>query len=82
MIKTIPASTLRNNQASALKALEKEKALLVTRSGRALSALVDLDYFEDLLALSSPKYLNSIRKARADIKAGRFYSHEEVFGKL
>jgi hypothetical protein len=35
---------------------------------------------EDLLAATSPEYLDSIRDARADYKAGRVKSHAEVFG--
>ena len=38
-------------------------------------------FLEDLLASTSPEYLNSIREARADYKAGRVKAHEEVFGK-
>ena len=37
-------------------------------------------FVEDLLAATSPDYLKSIREARADYKAGRVKSHEEVFG--
>lgn len=38
-------------------------------------------FLEDLLASTSPEYLKSIRKARADYKANRVKTHEEVFGK-
>ena len=37
-------------------------------------------FLEDLLAATSPEYLRSIRDARADYKAGRVKSHDEVFG--
>jgi hypothetical protein len=37
-------------------------------------------FLEDLLASTSPEYLESIKEARADYKAGRVKSHEEVFG--
>ena len=37
-------------------------------------------FLEDLLAATSPEYLRSIRQARADYKAGRIESHQEVFG--
>jgi hypothetical protein len=37
-------------------------------------------FLEDLLAATSPDYLRSIRLARADYKAGRMKSHQEVFG--
>jgi hypothetical protein len=38
-------------------------------------------FLENLLAATSPEYLDSIRKARADYKAGRVKTHEEVFGR-
>ncbi len=38
-------------------------------------------FLEDLLAATSPEYLDSIRKSRDDYKAGRVHTHEEVFGK-
>ena len=38
-------------------------------------------FLEDLLAATSPEYLNSIKEARDDYKAGRVKSHEEVFGR-
>ncbi len=37
-------------------------------------------FLENLLASTSPEYLRSIKEARADYKAGRVKSHEEVFG--
>lgn len=36
-------------------------------------------FLEDLLASTSPEYLKSIKEARADYKAGRTRSHNEVF---
>jgi PHD/YefM family antitoxin component YafN of YafNO toxin-antitoxin module len=38
-------------------------------------------FLEDLLAATSPGYLEGIREARADYKAGRVKTHKEVFGK-
>jgi len=36
-------------------------------------------FLEELLAATSPKYLRSIREARADYTAKRTKTHEEVF---
>jgi hypothetical protein len=36
-------------------------------------------FLEDLLAATSPEYLESIQEARADYKDGRVQTHEEVF---
>lgn len=35
---------------------------------------------EDLLAATSPEYLDSIKEARSDYKAKRVKTHDEVFG--
>jgi hypothetical protein len=37
-------------------------------------------FLEELLAATAPEYLEGIKEARADYKAGRVKSHEEVFG--
>jgi len=38
------------------------------------------DFLEELFATTSPEYLESIKDARADYKAGRVKMHDEVFG--
>jgi len=38
-------------------------------------------FVEELIAATSPEYLQSIREARRDFQAGRVKSHEEVFGR-
>ena len=38
-------------------------------------------FLEDLLASTSPEYLESIREARRDYKAGRVKTHAQVFGR-
>ena len=37
-------------------------------------------FLEDLLAVTSPKYLKSIKEARAEYRAGRVRGHKQVFG--
>lgn len=61
---------------------EKEDYILVTERGEPKAALVNIDFFEDLLMANSPEYIKSIREAREDFKAGRVYTHEQVFGDL
>jgi len=60
----------------------KEEVLIVTSRGTDVSAIVNLDLLEDLLASSSSSFKASINKAREDIKKGRAFSHEDLFGKL
>jgi hypothetical protein len=38
-------------------------------------------FLEILLAATAPEYLASIKEARADYKAGRVKTHEQVFDK-
>jgi hypothetical protein len=37
-------------------------------------------FLEDLLASTSPEYLDGIREARAEYKAKKIKTHKEVFG--
>jgi len=39
------------------------------------------EFLEDLIASTSPEYLGSIKEARADYRAGRVKTHEDVVGK-
>jgi len=83
MAKVVQASVLRNHLADAInEAGSQEKFLLVARNKDVVSALVDIDFFEDLLASRSKGYLKSIREARLQYKKGQLFSHQEVFGKL
>jgi len=36
-------------------------------------------FVEDLLAITSPEYIQSIKEARVDYKAGKTKSHKEIF---
>ena len=38
-------------------------------------------FLEELIAVTSPEYLESIKDARDDYKAGRTQTHEEIFGR-
>lgn len=83
MPKTIPTTTLRDNMSDVMKEIsKKENYFLITKQGKTISAVVNIDFFEDLLALSSPKYLKSIKQARESYKNGQVFTHEEVFGAL
>lgn len=83
MLQTVPTTILRNNLADVLgEVADKRRYLLVTKKNKPVSALVNLDFFEDLLALSSPKYLKGIKKAREQYKKGEIFSHQKIFGKL
>ncbi len=83
MSDVISTTILRNNLADTLKEVSKKKDyILVAKKGKLVSALVNLDFFEDLLALTSKKYLNSIKKSRQEYKNNQVFSHEQVFGEI
>lgn len=84
MADIVQATTLRNNLSDTLDTIENKKPqfLLVARKNKISAALVNLDLFEDLLALASPKFLKSIEDARSQIKKGEFLTHEQIFGEI
>jgi hypothetical protein len=47
---------------------------------QAMNKAEQQDFLEDLLAATSPEYLSSIQEARAEYRAGKTQSHDEVFG--
>ena len=78
----INATILRNNLSDALKEAKKKEYLLIAKRGRVTSAIVDIDLFEDLLALSNKEYLKSIKKARQEYEKGDIFTHKDAFGEL
>ena len=80
----IQATTFRSNLSDVLDTIEKKetKYLLVARKGKISAALVNLDVFEGLLGLTSPKFVKSIEEARKQIKKGETSIHSELFGEL
>ncbi|KKQ43244.1 MAG: hypothetical protein US60_C0005G0004 [Microgenomates group bacterium GW2011_GWC1_37_8] len=78
----VSATVLRNNLSEAIKEAKKKDYLLIAKRGKITSALVDVDLFEDLLALKDKNYLKSIKKAREEYEKGEIFSHVEVFGEI
>ncbi|MFS8159110.1 MAG: hypothetical protein ACMG6E_02645 [Candidatus Roizmanbacteria bacterium] len=79
----ITTTVLRNNLADAFKELNKKgDYLLVAKKGKITSALVNIDLFEDLLALSNKNYLKGIKKAREEYEKGETFTHEQLFGNI
>ncbi len=77
----INTTILRNNLADSLKNVtDKKDYLLVAKKGKITSAIVNIDLFEDLLALANKDYIKTIRKARKEYEAGDFFTHDQVFG--
>ncbi len=78
----VNTTVLRNNLADAIKEVKKKEYLLIAKRGKITSALVDVELFEDLLALKDKTYLKSIKKAREEYEKGEILTHAEVFGEI
>ena len=79
----VSSTVLRNNLADTLVEISQKKDfLLVAKRGKITSALVNIDFFEDLIALTNKKYQESIKKAREEYRRGEIFSHGEVFGEI
>ena len=83
MPKAVETTKLRNNLASVIAEVNKKKDFMViTRKGKPVAGIVDLDLLEDIEATNSKNFIKSIKEAREQIKRGEVYTHEEVFGDL
>ena len=79
-MKYATATTLRNNLSSNLDLVENIRDfLLVSKRGKLTSALVNIDFFEELLELADKSYVKSIKTAREEYENGDVFSLEEVF---
>ncbi len=79
----VNSTTLRNNLADTLKEVsERKDYFLVSKRGKIDSALVNIELFEDLLALSNKKYLETIKKSREDYQKDKLFTHEQAFGEV
>ncbi|MBI4212469.1 MAG: type II toxin-antitoxin system Phd/YefM family antitoxin [Deltaproteobacteria bacterium] len=81
--KVVNATVLRNHLSEVLDEVEsKEPFLLIARNDDIGSVIVDIDFFEELLAKNSPEYVKSIRNARKQYESGETFTHADIFGKL
>lgn len=56
--------------------------MLVSNRGKIVSALVNIDFFEELMAGRSKKYKSDIKRARQEAKESKLHTMEEVFGDI
>ena len=83
MARTIPVRELRSELAEILdQVADLREHVIVTRRGRPAAAIVPIDEYESLEetmeVLSDPKAMADIRRGRADIKAGRTHTLDEI----
>ncbi len=77
----VSATVLKNNLTNTIDEITRKRDyLLVAKKGRVTSALVDIEFFEDLLTLADKKYRATIQKARKEYEQGEIFTHDQVFG--
>ena len=57
------------------------KHLIITKNGRPEAVLMSPEELETLEVQSDPKLMRAIAEGLEDLKAGRVYSHEQVFSR-
>ena len=82
--KIISTRNFQSQFAKMLKDAEKHGIFYnIVRNGESVGVFLPIHFWESLLedmeALSSPRYLKSIREARAEFERGEHYSMDEVF---
>lgn len=82
----LPLSTVRRELPQLLKTLgnaEREE-ILITKDGKSVGVLMSSEAYDTLMEtlaiLSDASLLERIRQGEADARAGRLYTHDEVFG--
>jgi len=79
-MKFATTTALRNNFSANLSLVDDTRDyLIVTKRGKLNSALVNIDFFEELLELADKSYVKSIKTAREEYENGDVFSLEEVF---
>lgn len=76
----IPISEARGKLPELIKKITTlGKYLIITKNGRAEVIMISPEELETLEVKADRKLLQSIMRADEDIKAGRLYSHKDVF---
>ncbi len=82
----IPITEARNQLLDLIRDLkEKDDIVAITKNGVPAAILLSVERFEGLLEtidiLSDEKAMKSLRRSLREARAGRWVTHEEVFGK-
>ena len=77
----MPISEARGKLSELVKKISRlHKRLIITRHGRPEAVLLSPEELETLEIKADRELLQSILRAEEDIKEGRLYTHEDVFG--
>ncbi len=82
----IPITEAKNRLLGLVRDLHaKDDIVAITKNGVPAAVLLSVERFEGLLEtidiLSDEKAMTSLRRSLREARAGRWVSHEEVFGK-
>jgi antitoxin YefM len=82
----IPITEAKNRLLDLIRDLqEKDDIVAITKHGVPAAVLLSIQRFEGLLEtidiLSDEKVMTSLRRSLREARAGRWVSHEQVFGK-
>lgn len=80
----LPISTVKRDFLRLIKQVEEESSpIVITRDGRAAGVLMSVEEYEGILEtmelLKDPNFLDRLKEAEEDLKAGRVHSFDEVF---
>jgi antitoxin YefM len=82
----VPVTEAKNRLLDMIRDLkEKDDIVAITKNGVPAAVLLSVQRFEGLVEtidiLSDEKAMKSLRRSLREARAGRWVSHEEVFGK-
>ena len=84
MAKIVGVKQAHQHLAQLIRAAEKGDQVVITRDGTAAAVLLGAREYNSLRAtleeMADPGALRALREAKADARAGRVYTYEEVFG--
>ncbi len=84
MAKVVGVKEAHQKLTKLIHAAEEGQQVVITREGTPVAVLLGADEYNSLMAtveeMADPGALRALREARADAKAGRVYSYEDVFG--
>jgi prevent-host-death family protein len=76
----LPVSEVRGKLPKLVKQIREEgRHLIITKNGRAAAVMISPEELETLEIMSDKKLLASIVRGQDDAKAGRLFTHKDIF---
>ena len=84
MAKIVGVKEAHQRLAKLIRTVEGGDQVVITRDGTPAAVLLGAQEYSSLMAtleeMADPGALRALREAQADVKAGRIYTYEDVFG--